>query len=299
MAVYGGIEAGGTKFVCAVGNEKGKITQQVTIPTTTPNETMPQVISFFNEMNRTAPIDAFGIGSFGPVDPNIDSETYGYITSTPKTAWTQYNLLGAIQREFNVPIGFDTDVNAACLGEYYWGAGKGLKTFMYITVGTGVGAGIMTEGKLLHGLMHPEAGHIFVPHDKEKDPFEGVCPFHQDCLEGLASGPAINKRWNVDASLDLSDTHPGWDLESDYLAYALANYIMILSPQRIIMGGGVMKQTHLLGKIRPKVLAFLNGYIKQNRILFDIENYIVSPGLGVQSGIYGAIALATQAATGV
>jgi len=295
MTIFGGIEAGGTKFVCAIGNSKGKIIEEIIIPTTTPDDTMPKVIKFFQRIQQEQPIAAIGIGSFGPVDPDPHSSHYGYITTTPKLAWSHFDLLGAMKKEFRLPMGFDTDVNAAALGEYRWGQGQGLETFIYITVGTGIGGGGMVNGKLMHGLMHPEMGHIFIPHNKERDPFEGVCPFHGDCLEGLACGPAIMKRWNVKSALDLSDDHPAWALEADYLAAAIANWIEVLSPQKVIMGGGVMKQKHLLSKIHPKVQAILNGYIKHPTILNDIENYIVAPGLGGQAGICGAIALAEQA----
>jgi len=293
--LFGGIEAGGTKFVCAVGDSKGEIYKQTVIPTVTPDVTMPEVIRFFQEVHLSTPLSAIGIGSFGPVDPDPESPYFGYITTTPKLAWSQYNILGAVQNTFNLPMGFDTDVNAAALGEYRWGAARGIDTFIYITVGTGIGGGGMINGNLMHGLMHPEMGHIFIPQNKDRDPFEGVCPFHGNCLEGLASGPAMMKRWGVDFALDLPSDHPAWSLEADYLAYAIANWIEILSPKKIIIGGGVMKQKVLLPKIYPKVLSVLNGYIKHKTILHDIENYIVSPGLGDNAGMYGALALAEQA----
>ena len=296
MKLFGGIEAGGTKFVCAVGDSTGTVHEKIRIPTRTPNETMPELIAYFKDVHSKAPLSAIGVASFGPVDPDPDSPTFGYITTTPKPGWAQFNFVGAMRGAFGLPVGFDTDVNGAALGEYRWGTGQGLDNFIYITVGTGIGAGGMVNGKLLHGLMHPEMGHIFVPHDKRHDPFEGVCPFHGDCLEGLASGPSINKRWKVKSCSDeLPDDHEAWELESGYLAAALCNYIMILSPKRIIIGGGVMKHESLLSKIHPKVIALLNGYIKHKTILEDIENYIVAPGLGDQSGICGAIALAELA----
>jgi fructokinase len=241
------------------------------------------------------PLTALGIASFGPVDPNPSSSTFGYITSTPKLAWANYNILGAIKNAFNIPVGFDTDVNGAAMGEYRWGAAQNLHTFIYMTIGTGIGAGGMVDGKMIHGLMHPEMGHMFIPHDKEKDPFPGVCPFHGDCFEGLATGLSMMKRWNVKSAIDIPSDHPAWDIESDYIAAALANCIMVLSPQKIIVGGGVMKQKCLLPKVHPKVIALLNGYIQQKTILEDIANYIVLPGLGANSGICGAIALAEKA----
>lgn len=293
--LFGGVEAGGTKFVCAVGDLKAKIWEKIVIPTTTPEETMPQVIEFFKRIHAKTPLAGIGIASFGPVDPNPHSDTYGYITTTPKPGWAHYNILGTMKTAFDLPMGFDTDVNGAAMGEYRWGAARNLHSFVYVTVGTGIGGGGMIDGKLIHGAMHPEMGHIFVPHNRVRDSFEGVCPFHGDCLEGLASGPSLKRRWDVDSAMDLPSDHPAWSLEADYLAYAFANFTLMFSPQRIIVGGGVMRQTHLYDLIRPKVLAFLNGYIKQSAILDDIEHYIMAPGLGEQSGICGAIALAEKA----
>lgn len=295
MIVFGGIEAGGVKVVCAVGDSTGKIHEQIRIPTTIPEDTIPQVIEFLSTNHKKTPLFAIGIGSFGPVDVNSTSDTYGYITSTPKPGWHNFDFVGAINKAFDLPIGFDTDVNTAAIGEHRWGAAQGLETFLYITVGTGIGGGGMVAGKLMHGLIHPEMGHIFVPHDKVNDPFAGVCPYHGDCLEGLATGPAMLARWNVKSALDLPPEHEAWDLEADYLAIAIANWIMTLSPQKIIMGGGVMKRKELLPKIYERVPRLLNGYIQHEAILENIDNYIVPPGLGEQSGICGTIALAEQA----
>jgi len=292
--LFGGIEAGGTKFCCAVGDNKGNIQERVVIPTTTPEETMPKVIAFFKATNNKTPLAALGLGSFGPVDLNIKSPTYGYMTTPPKPGWMNYDFVGTIRKAFSLPIGFDTDVNAAALGESRFGAGDGLDTFLYVTVGTGIGAGGMVSGKLMHGLVHPEMGHIFIPHDCERDPFLGGCPFHGDCLEGLASGPAMQKRWGLKAALDLPADHPGWDLEADYLASAFVNYTLVLSPQRIIVGGGVVKQS-LLNKIHPRMQKLLNGYIQHKAILNNIDKFIVLPSLGGDAGILGAIALAGEA----
>jgi fructokinase len=295
MILFGGIEAGGTKIICAVGDSSGKIHDQVRIPTTTPNETLAQVIEFLKRADAKSPLFAIGVGSFGPIDPALSSPTYGYITATPKPGWRNFNMVGAIKKAFDLPIGFDTDVNTAAIGEYRWGAAKGLDTFIYVTVGTGIGGGGMISGKLMHGLTHPEMGHIFVPHDKKQDPFNGVCPYHGDCLEGLATGPAMMARWNVKSALDLPPDHKAWELEAEYLSYAVANWIMTLSPQRIIMGGGVMKRTELFPMIHKRVPELLNGYIQHDAILKNIQNYIVPPGLGEQSGIGGSIALAEYA----
>ncbi len=294
MTLLAGIEAGGTKFVCAIGDQHGKILEQVEFATESPDITIPKVIGFFQVQQKQFPFSAIGIASFGPVDPNPKSDTYGYITSTPKLLWQNFNFVGAIKKAFKLPIGFDTDANAAALGEYYWGHAKGLTDFIYLTVGTGIGGGAMVNGKLLHGAMHAEMGHILIPQDKVKDPFIGNCPFHKNCLEGLASGPAINKRWNLHSSSELPAEHLGWDIESDYLAYAMANYILTLSPQRIILGGGVMKQKQLLPIIQHKTKILLAGYINHTNV-HEIEKTIVLAKLDQLAGLYGAIALADEA----
>jgi fructokinase len=245
-------------------------------PTTTPEETLSRVIQFFR--NQTEPVAAVGIGSFGPVDPDPASPTYGYVTSTPKPGWRDADVAGQIQRALNVPVGFDTDVNAAALGEYRWGAAQGLDTFVYLTVGTGIGGGGVVGGKLMHGLIHPEMGHIPVPHDHARDPFAGACPFHGDCLEGLASGPAIERRWGVKADM-LPPDHPAWELEAEYLAAGLWSMVCMLSPQRIILGGGVMEQAHLFPLVRRKLQAKLRGYVQAPAILREIDQFVVLPEL--------------------
>ncbi len=291
MTLFGGIEAGGTKFVCAVGTGIDDIRAEVRFPTTAPEETFQHVIAFFKAQDQ---VDAIGIGSFGPVDPNPKSPTFGYITTTPKTGWVQTNFVGALREAFDVPIAFDTDVNAAALGEYRWGAAQGLDTFIYLTIGTGIGGGAMVEGNLLHGVMHPEMGHIRLPHDRDADPFDGACPFHGDCLEGLASGPAMEARWGSRAER-LSADHPAWELEASYLADAIINFTLSLAPQRIIMGGGVMEQRQLFPMIRQKVQERLNDYLAVREITKGINSFIVPPGLGNQAGMLGAIALAEDA----
>ncbi|MCD4783524.1 MAG: ROK family protein [Candidatus Eremiobacteraeota bacterium] len=291
MDVFGGIEAGGTKFVCAVGSGPDDIRAQEQFSTTTPEETLGKTIEFFKEQMKKEDIKAIGIATFGPADPDPDSPTYGYITSTPKPGWRNTDFAGNIKEALNLPVGFDTDVNGAAQGEYIWGAAGGLDTFIYLTIGTGLGGGGMVRGKLIHGLIHPEMGHMRIPHDREKDPYQGKCPYHGDCLEGLACGPAIEERWGQKAHT-LPPDHPAWDLEAHYLALGLHNLICTLSPRRIIMGGGVMKQSQLFPKIRKKVLKLLNGYIQSPEILEHIDRYIVPPGLGERSGVLGAIALA-------
>lgn len=285
----GAIEAGGTKFVCAVGDGDGNVHERVTFPTTTPEETFGQVIDFFKQYD----VEAIGIGTFGPVDLNRKSLTYGYITSTPKPHWSNVDFVGAMKKHFPVPIGFDTDVNAAALGEQLWGAAKGKQSCIYITVGTGIGVGAIVEGRLVHGLLHPEMGHIFIRRHPD-DEFAGSCPIHGDCLEGLASGPAIEKRWGK-KGIELSDRTDVWELEAFYLGQAIAQYILILSPEKVIVGGGVAHQPSLLPLVRQNVLDFLNGYVQHDAILRHIDDYIVRPGLGDNAGICGALALAKQA----
>ena len=294
---YGGVEAGGTKFVCAVGTGPDDL-QTVSFPTTTPEETLARVIGFFSEEQgkRDARLAAVGIGSFGPVDLDPASPTWGYITTTPKPHWPQTDVAGPIGRALGVPIGFDTDTNAAALGESRWGAARGLDTFLYLTVGTGVGGGGLTNGSLMHGVLHPEMGHIRLPHDLQVDPFPGDCPFHADCLEGLASGRAMMARWGKRAQ-ELPPDHPAWALEAHYLALALANFICTLSPQRIVMGGGIMQQPQIFPMLRREVQQLLNGYVQVPQIIDDtaIESYIVPPGLGGRAGVLGSIALAQVA----
>ena len=241
--LFGGIEGGGTKFICAVGTEKGEILAETRFPTTTPDETLARAIDFFKEQIQTlGPLAAIGIASFGPLDPRPASATFGHILPTPKPGWSNADIVGPLRAAFDVPIGFDTDVNGAALGEWRWGAARGLDTFIYLTIGTGIGGGGLVNGELMHGLLHPEMGHIPLPHDKALDTFEGNCPYHGDCFEGLASGPAMEKRWGTKAE-SLPPDHPAWDLEAHYIALALRSFICTLSPQRIILGGGVMQQT--------------------------------------------------------
>lgn len=286
-----GIEAGGTKFVMVIGDRQGKVLAREQIPTTTTEETMPAVIQFLKQHQ----FSALGLACFGPIDPNLNSKTYGYITSTPKLSWRNYNIVGALKQAFpDIPLHFDTDVNGAALGEHYWGNAQGCKNFIYLTIGTGIGGGVIVNGELVHGIMHAELGHILIPQEKVNDPFTGICPYHGNCLEGLASGPAIKERWQVNSALDLPPEHPAWDFEADYIARALMNYILCFAPERIILGGGVMKQIHLLELIQAKTKKFLNGYI-QNASIDHIENTIVLAGLGQEAGNIGALALAKLA----
>lgn len=287
-----GIEAGGTKFVCALGSGPEDVRAELRFATTTPDETIGRAIDFFQEQqNRHGPLTAVGIAAFGPLDPNPDSPTFGSITATPKPGWSHTDFIGRLRQGLgDLPAGFDTDVNGAALAEWRWGAAQGLDTFIYLTIGTGVGGGGMVNGRLLHGLIHPEMGHIRIPHERDVDPYEGHCPFHGDCLEGLASGPAIADRWGKTGK-ELAADHPAWELEAHYLALALVNFICTLSPQRIIIGGGVMAQPHLFPLVRHKVQRLLNNYVQSPALLQNIDSYIVPPALGDRAGVLGAIAL--------
>lgn len=286
---YGAIEAGGTKFVCAVGDEKGTIIAAEQMPTETPETTIPNVLAFF----RKYELVSIGIGSFGPIDVDKMSDTYGNVTSTPKKGWGNFPFVKTIQEALGIPVGFHTDVNAAALGELKHGAAKGLDSCLYITVGTGIGAGAVVQGRLLQGLSHPEMGHILVRRHPE-DTYAGKCPYHQDCLEGLAAGPAIEDRWGKKGT-ELTNRQDVWELEAYYLAQAIMQYVLIVSPKKVIIGGGVMKQTQLLPMIRKNVQELLNGYVGFPQLSDRIDEYIVSPGLGDQAGIIGSLMLAKQA----
>jgi fructokinase len=289
MSLFGAIEAGGTKFICGVGTGPDDL-KTCKIPTTSPDETINRAIGFF-QREAGPELSAIGIGSFGPVDLNPRSARYGFITTTPKAGWRQTDLAGTIGRALRVPIAFDTDVNAAALGESRWGAARDVDSCLYLTVGTGIGGGGLMNGHLMHGLPHPEMGHIRIPHDLHADPYPGACPYHGDCLEGLASGPAMQARWDKPAS-ELTPDHPAWALEAKYLAFAVANFAFTLSPHRVILGGGVMQQSHLFPMIRKELEVILNGYL-------DLPaDYVVPPALGNRSGVLGALALAREATAG-
>jgi fructokinase len=287
--MLGGIEAGGTKFVCGIGTGPDDLRIE-TFPTSTPEVTLAQVIAFFKENGGKA-LDAVGIGSFGPVDLDLTSPNYGRITTTPKVGWANFDLAGTVGRELNVPVGFDTDVNAALLGESRWGALQGLSDAIYLTIGTGIGGGAMVHGQVIHGLVHPEMGHLLLPHDLTADPFPGICPYHGDCLEGLACGPAMQKRWGAPAGT-LPPDHPAWPLEAHYLALALVDLTVTLSPQRIILGGGVMQQPQIFKLLRAEFGRLLNGYVQHPEILDRLDVFIQPPGLGSRAGILGSLVLA-------
>jgi fructokinase len=291
VTVYGGIEAGGSKWECAVGRSPSELRATGTIPTTTPEETIGRVVSFFE---REGPVAGIGIGSFGPIDRTPSSPTWGHITTTPKPGWAHTDVAGEIRRRLSVPVTFDTDVNAAALGEHRWGAARGLETFCYVTVGTGIGGGAMVDGRLVHGLVHPEFGHMRIPHDHREDPFPGVCPFHGDCWEGLASGRAVEARWGRPAH-ELTGDEAVWELEARYLALGLVSVICVLAPERLVVGGGVTKEPGLLDRVRRHVAALMHGYLHADGVGAASGNYITPPALGVQAGVLGAIALAATA----
>lgn len=297
MPLFGGIEGGGTKFVCAIGTGPEDIRAEARFDTDTPDVTLAHVQDFFLANRQLGPLDSVGIASFGPIDPNPGSPHFGYVTTTPKPGWAQTDFAGCVHRMLGVPVGFDTDVNVAALGEHRWGAAQGLDTFIYLTVGTGIGGGGIVNGKLIHGMMHPEMGHIRVPHDRAEDPYAGYCTYHGDCLEGLCCGPAIEERWGAPAR-DLPADHPAWALEARYLAFGLVNLLLPVAPQRIIMGGGVMHQSQLFPMIRTNVQRLLNGYLQVEQVLSEIDQFIVPPGLGDRAGVLGAIALAEAVHSG-
>jgi fructokinase len=275
-----------------VGSDPGAILAEVRFPTTTPQETLQHTVDFFDPYTRRGELAAVGIGSFGPLDLSPGSPTYGYITTTPKPGWAQVDLCGEISRGLNLRVVLDTDVNAAAIGEHFWIAeNRLLDPFLYMTVGTGVGVGGLVNNRPLHGLIHPEAGHMFIPHSWADDPFGGNCPYHGDCLEGLTCGPAMALRWGVRAE-DLPADHPGWDLEARYLALGVCNLICAFSPQRIVLGGGVLQHPGLIDRVRRQVSKLLNGYIQSNQVVEQVDQYIVSPGLGNRAGVLGAIAMA-------
>jgi fructokinase len=291
-SLFGGMEGGGTKFVCAVGTGRDEIIEEIRFPTINPDETLEQAVAFFKKYDLVA----IGLAPFGPLDLNPGSSTYGSITNTPKPGWSEINILAPFRKAFDVPLAFDLDVNAAAYGEYTLvQANHDLNSLIYFTIGTGIGAGIIINGRVVHGLTHPEAGHLRLPHDWNQDPFPGICPFHRDCFEGLASGPAMADRWNQ-SGITLPDEHPAWDLEAVYIAMALVDIILSLSPQRIVLGGGVMERKLLFPLIRQKVKELLNGYVASPVFTGDLNSFIIPPALGNHSGVLGALSMARATA---
>lgn len=294
--MYVGVEAGGTKFVCGAGTGPDDLTDVTTFPTTTPEETLARTRAFVAD--HTQNLQAIGVASFGPVDLRHGSDTYGFIRSTPKPGWTDADVVGALRHEVDVPIGFDTDVNGAALAEATWGAAADVPSCVYVTVGTGVGGGGMVDGQLLHGLLHPEMGHLHVVRHPD-DPFPGHCPFHGDCIEGMAAGPALQERWGTPAQ-DLTghDLRRAIDIEAYYLAQLAAAMTYILSPERVIFGGGVMNLEGLMDRLRGQLRERLGGYLHVPEITDHVDDYLVAPTLGDRAGVLGAIALADRAASG-
>lgn len=280
---YGAIEAGGTKFNCAVSDEQLNIIDAIAIPTTTTAETLEQVFQFFNKFES---IVSMGVGSFGPIGIDQSKKNYGYILATPKAGWENFDLLGTLKKHFDCPIAWTTDVNAAAYGELKLGAAKGKNSCIYLTIGTGIGGGIIVNQKIYEGFTHPEMGHIRIKRQPQ-DLFVGTCPYHEDCLEGLAAGPSLEGRTGISGK-DIGEENPVWELQADYIAQALMNYTLILAPEVIILGGGVMNQKHLLTKIRKAFLHQLSDYIEFE----SVDSYIVEWGLPNQSGILGCLSLA-------
>lgn len=293
-SLVGGLEAGGTKFVCAVGTGPDDLRAEARFATTTPDETLQRAVAFFAEQAARAPLAAVGIAGFGPLDLDPRSATFGFVTTTPKPGWRHVDLVTPLRRALGVPVALDTDVNGAALAEHRWGSARDVGTLVYVTVGSGIGGGALIHGRPVHGLLHPEMGHLRVPHDRERDPFPGTCPHHGDCWEGLASGPALAARWR-EAPATLPDTHPAWDLEAHYLALGLANVILVLSPERLVLGGGVMTRAPLMPLIRAKLVEVLGGYLQSAALGDRITDYLVAPALGDRAGVLGAMALAQAA----
>ncbi len=292
--VFGGVEGGGTKFSCLLGRGPDEVIASRVFPTTTSPETLGRVVDFFRREGAGYSLAALGFASFGPIDLDPASPTYGYITTTPKAGWGNTNVVGYLQEQLGVPIGWDTDVNGAAIGEHFWGAAQGADPTVYVTVGTGIGGGAYVNGAPVHGLIHPEMGHL-LPQRLDGDTFPGICPYHGWCLEGVASGPAIQARMGRPAQAIAPDD-PFWELEAQYLAFAVTSIMDILSPRRIVLGGGVMEQRQLFPRIHYHVQRMHNGYLQHPTVLRDIAAYVVPPGLGSRSGVLGALELARRAA---
>ena len=286
----GALEAGGTKMVCAIGDEHGNVIERYSLPTRGGDETVREIIKYF----RARPVEALGVSSFGPLNLDPASPEYGNITTTPKAGWANYPLRRNLAEALGVPVGIDTDVNGAALAEARIGAGKGVDSLVYYTIGTGIGGGAVVNDRLLHGLVHPEMGHMLL-RPVENDPApHGFCPYHDGCLEGMANGPAIEKRWGKPAA-ELPEDHIAWEIEAEYLAQMCVNTTVMLSPKRIVLGGGVMHQMHLFPRIRRRTQELLNGYVAHSAILENIDAYIVPPALGDNAGAAGSLLLALDA----
>ncbi len=290
--LIGAVEAGGTKIVCGIGNAAGEVLDRVSFPTEQPEKTIERIVEYYRDKD----VAAIGYGSFGPINIDAASPQYGYVTTTPKPGWSNYPVLPELKKAIDVPFGWDTDVNAAALGEATWGAAQGLDSCLYYTIGTGVGVGVYLEDRLTHGLVHPEGGHVLT-RLYPGDTFKGVCPYHGNCLEGVAAGPAIQARWGVKAD-KLPVDHEAWEIEAYYIGQAIASAVLLVSPKRIILGGGVMHQLQLFPLIREQVRHNLNGYVVASALAENIDEYIVPPGLGDNAGLCGSLALGLRVLQG-
>jgi fructokinase len=289
--VFGGVETGGTWTVCALGRDPADVVAHDRFPTTDPAQTLDRIVGFFSAHERPA---AIGVGSFGPAEVDPGSPRWGEVTTTPKPGWQHTPVATVIAERLGVPVSFDTDVAAAAIGEHRWGAGRGAPSLCYLTVGTGIGAGLLLNGAPWHGLVHPEVGHLRIPHDRDADPFGGICPIHGDCWEGLASGAALAARWGMPAE-QLSADHPGWELEARYLAFGILSIVCTVSPHLVVAGGGVFDHPALMAMVRTQVRELLGGYLETPLLLGDIDRYLVAPELGDDAGVFGAIAMAELA----
>lgn len=287
--LYGALEAGGTKMVMGIADAQGRILHSQTIPTRTPAQTVPEIIAYF----RAHPVCTLGVATFGPVQVHPEHPDYGTILHTPKLAWQGYPLCQQLSAALDVPCACDTDVNAAALAEVRLGAARGLRSCLYLTIGTGIGGGLYCEDRLVHGMLHPEWGHMLLAPRADDPAPDGFCPFHRHCAEGLAAGPAIEKRWGMAGSLLPAD-HPAIDLEAWYLAQLCVNAMMAVSPERILLGGGVMQCSGLLPRVRSYVAQMQNGYLATPQ-LSDMDTYIQTPALYPVSGLVGAALLALTA----
>lgn len=290
MNYYAGIEGGGTKFKVIIANNPRHIVAEASFPTRDPDNTLAEVISFLHTFQLTSSIQLRGIGlaCFGPLELDARSPNYGNITTTPKLLWQNFPILEFFRAHLNLPVWINTDVNAAALAEGRWGAARGLAEYAYITVGTGIGGGLIHNKRPIIGMTHPEIGHMRVTRALD-DQFAGNCPSHLDCLEGLASAPAIEDRWDSDP-VDLDQDHPAWNLEAYYLGQMVYNLAITYSPKRVILGGGVMKSNGLIEKVREHFKLQMSSYI-QSSYLENLNEYIVPPSLGDLAGALGAVAL--------
>lgn len=292
--MYAGVEIGGTKTLVAFGNSPDDLSEPVRIETRGPGETLDAVVTVIRAQAAREGLCGIGVASFGPVRLDRNAEDYGRILKTPKPGWAGTDLLGPL-REFAVPVGLATDVGGAALAEGEWGACAGLKHHLYVTVGTGVGVGVIANGQLIHGVLHPEAGHLLVRRAEADEGFAGVCPFHGDCLEGLVSGPAIAARLGQPGETVAAD-HPVWTLVADYLAQMAAAFTLLLAPQRIVIGGGVGGQAHLVSGVKSGLETRLGGYLPHIDEADALDRYVTGPTLGGRSGVLGALILGRKAA---